>query len=91
MRDDGSGVVKVVAVVDAAAVKAAEAGGAKLEGAVRVSDLTKSGWAVAPWKRAKDGSATLVLAKPFDDPAQATAILQQINGATGPLQGMQVT
>jgi hypothetical protein len=91
MHDDGSGVVKVTAVLDADAVKTAEAGGAKLEDRVRVADLTKSGWTVAPWARAKDGSATLVLTKPFDDPAQATAILQQISGATGPLQGMKVT
>jgi hypothetical protein len=91
MKDDGSGVVKVTAVLDADAVKSAEVGGAKLADRVRVNDLEKSGWKVAPWVRAKDGTATLVLTKPFDSPEQATAILQQISGATGPLQGMQVT
>jgi hypothetical protein len=91
MHDDGSGVVKVTAVLDADAVKSAEAGGAKLEDRVRVADLTKSGWTVAPWTRAKDGTATLVLTKPFDSPEQATAILQQISGAAGPLQGMKVS
>ena len=90
MHEDGSGVVKVAAVLDAAAVKSAEAGGGKLEDRVRVADLTKSGWTVAPWARAQDGSATLTLTKPFADPAQATAILHDVSGAVGPLRDMKV-
>lgn len=89
MREDGSGVVKVAAVLDAAAVKSAEADGGKLEDRVRVADLTKSGWTVAPWARAQDGSATLTLTKPFADPAQATAILHDVSGAVGPLRDMK--
>jgi hypothetical protein len=89
MREDGSGVVKVAAVLDATAVKSVESGGGKLEDRVRVADLAKSGWTVAPWVRAQDGSATLTLTKPFADPAQATAILHDVSGAVGPLRDMK--
>ena len=91
MRDDGSGVVTVTAVLDPEAVKSAEAEGGKLEDRVRVGDLAHSGWTVAPWARAKDGSATLTLTKPFASPEQATAILQAISGPAGPLHDMKVS
>lgn len=91
MRDDGSGVVKVTAVLDPGAVRSAEAGGGKLEDRVRLGDLAQSGWTAAPWARAKDGSATLTLTKPFASPAQATAILQEVSGTAGPLHDMKVS
>ena len=91
MRDDGSGVVKVTAVLDPDAVKSAEAGGGKLEDRVRLGDLAQSGWTVAPWARAQDGSATLTLTKPFVSPEQATAILQEVSGTAGPLHDMKVS
>jgi hypothetical protein len=91
MHDDGSGVVSVTAVLDPDAVKSAEAGGGKLEDRVRLGDLAAAGWTVQPWARAADGSAQLTLSKPFDDPAQATAILKELNGTSGPLRDLAVT
>jgi hypothetical protein len=91
MRDDGSGRVAVSVVLDADAVKGAEAGGGKLEERVRVSDLTAAGWTVGAWTRADDGSAALRLSKPFSDPAGATAILAEVSGAVGPLRNLKVT
>jgi hypothetical protein len=91
MHDDGSGVVSVTAVLDPDAVKSAEAGGGKLEDRVRLGDLAPAGWTVQPWARAADGSAQLTLSKPFDDPAQATAILKELNGTVGPLRDVTVT
>jgi hypothetical protein len=91
VRDDGSGVVTVVAALDPDAVKAAEAGGGKLEDRVRLADLTKAGWAVQPWARAADGSAQLTLSKPFSSPAQAAAIVKEISGTAGPLRDVTVT
>jgi hypothetical protein len=91
VHDDGSGVVNVTAVLDADAVKAAESAGGKLEDRVRLGDLAGAGWSVQPWTRAADGSAQITLTKPFDDPAQATAIIQEINGAAGPLRDFTVT
>src|SRR5262245_57425695 len=84
MHDDGSGVVTVNAALDADAVKAAEAGGGKLEDRVRLADLSKAGWTVQPWARAADGSAQLTLSKPFSSPAQAAAIMKEVSGTAGP-------
>ncbi|MDQ1431991.1 MAG: hypothetical protein QOF40_2593 [Actinomycetota bacterium] len=91
VRDDGSGVVTVMAVLDADAVRAAEAGGGKLEDRVRLADLTKAGWSVQPWARAADGSAQITLSKPFDSPAQVAAIMDEVSGKVGPLRAVTVT
>lgn len=91
VKDDGSGVVTVTAVLDPDAVKAAEAGGGKLEDRVRLGDLGPHGWTVQPWARAADGSAQITFAKPFASPAQATAIVQELNGTVGPLRDVTVT
>jgi hypothetical protein len=91
MHDDGSGVVTVTAVLDPDAVKAAEAGGGKLEDRVRLGDLPAHGWTVQPWARAADGSAQLTLTKPFSTPEEATAIVKEVNGTVGPLRDVAVT
>ena len=91
VNDDGSGVVTVTAVLDADAVKAAEAGGGKLEDRVRLADLANAGWTVRPWARAADGSAQLTVSKPFSSPAQAAAIVKEVNGTAGPLRDVTVT
>ena len=91
VHDDGSGVVTVTAVLDPDAVQAAEAGGGKLEDRVRLGDLTQAGWTVHPWVRAADGSAQLVLTKPFSSPAQVAGIMHEISGTAGPLRDVTVT
>ena len=65
VKENGSGEVRVRAVLDAAAVAAAESNGGKLDDRVRLGDLTSAGWKVASWARALDGTATLLLVKPF--------------------------
>ncbi len=91
VHDNGSGVVTLSAVLDPDAVAAAEAGGGKLEDRVRLGDLTQAGWTVHPWVRAADGSAQLVLTKPFSTPAQVAGIMREISGTTGPLRDVTVT
>lgn len=91
VHDDGSGVVGVTAVLDPDAVKAAESGGGKLEDRVRLGDLANAGWTVQPWSRAADGSAQISFTKPFDNPAQANAIMKELNGTVGPLRDVTVT
>ena len=91
VKDDGSGVVSVTAVLDPDAVKAAESGGGKLEDRVRLGDLAGHGWTVQPWARAADGSAQITFTKPFADTEQATAIVQELNGTVGPLRDVTVT
>jgi hypothetical protein len=91
VRDDGSGVVSVTAALDPDAVRAAEAGGGKLEDRVRLGDLGKAGWTLAPWVRAPDGSATVTFSKPFTSPSQVAGIIQEVNGAAGPLRNVTVS
>ena len=91
VRDDGSGVVSVTAVLDPDAVKAAESGGGKLEDRVRLGDLAAAGWTAQPWARAADGAAQITFSKPFSSPAEATAILHELSGEAGPLRDAVVT
>ena len=87
---DGSGVVSVTAVLDAEAVRAVESGGGKLEDRVRLADLSSAGWKVGAWVRAADGSAQIVLRKPFQSPEQVAGIMREISGTTGPLRDVTV-
>jgi len=91
VHDDGSGVVTLRARLDADAVQAAEAGGAKLEDRVRLSDLTAAGWTVSPWQRTADGSATLVISKPFQRAEQVAGIIRELSGTDGPLRDVTAT
>jgi hypothetical protein len=91
VKADGSGVVRVRVVADAEAVTAAESGGAPLETAVRLSDLADSGWTVGSWEKAKDGSATIVLAHPFASVDDVAPIISGLNGKIGPLPSLTAT
>jgi hypothetical protein len=89
MREDGSGVVRVLVRADSEAVKAVEAGGVKIEQAVRLGDLASAGWDVGAWRRAKDGSAAVVLSKQFGAPEDVARIMAEISGDVGPLRGVR--
>ncbi len=91
VRDDGSGTLAVRLALDPEAVQTAQAGGATLEQAVRLTDLRTGGWQVGPWVRRKDGSASITLAKPFHDASQVAGIARQLSGATGPLLGLRAS
>ncbi|MFM7616637.1 MAG: hypothetical protein ACKO72_04145 [Actinomycetes bacterium] len=79
MRGSGSGEVAVRIHLDPAARRAAEVDGRRLEDAVRIADLAAAGWRVRGWQRS-GGGATLTVAKSFADPAEATAIVQEMTG-----------
>jgi hypothetical protein len=89
VRADGSGTVGVHVALDPEAVQTAQAGGATLEQAVRLTDLTAAGWHVGPWVRRPDGSASITLTKPFHDPSQVAAITRELSGGAGPLRGLR--
>lgn len=91
VHEDGSGVVRVRADLDAEAVRQAETGGAKLEDRIRLADLTAAEWKVAAWKRRPDGSASLLLRKRFESAAQLTGVLDEMNGARGPVHDVRLT
>jgi len=83
---DGSGTVTVTATADKDLL--ARAPGVVAE--LKLDDARAGGWTVRGPARTATGGATVVLAKPFATPEQATAILAEINGPRGPLRGMGV-
>ncbi len=85
VRENGSGVVRVVVRADAEAVKAAESGGVAIDKAVRLSDVADAGFRVGTWHKAKDGSATVVISRPFRNVSEVDGIVSALNGADGPL------
>ncbi len=91
VREDGSGVVRVVVTADAEAVKAAESGGVALEQAVRLDDLSDGGFRVGDWEKADDGSATIVISQPFRSVDEVRGIVRALGGADGPLPDLRAT
>lgn len=89
VREDGSGVVRLVVAADASAVRAVESGGVPIEQAVRLDDLASAGWDVGAWVRAEDGSATITITKPFETPEQVADIVAEAGGENGPLQDVR--
>jgi hypothetical protein len=90
VHDDGSGVVRVRVNLDADAVRQAEAGGAKLEDRVRLADLAAAGWNVSVWQRKPDGTASLVIRKPFASPAQLPSVVAELSGERGPVRDVEL-
>ena len=88
--EDGSGSVRVRVVLDADAVRAAEAGGSSLEDRVRLDDLPAQGWKVRPWSRRPDGGAVLELRRSFSSPSGLRAAMADLNGSGGPLRNVRL-
>lgn len=91
VREDGSGVVRVIVAADAEAVRAAESGGVAIEQAVRLDDLSDDGFRVGTWEKADDGSATVVISRPFDSVDEVAGIVQALGGPDGPLPDLDAT
>jgi hypothetical protein len=91
VRENGSGVIRLLVDADASAVKAAESGGVPLEQAVRLDDLVNAGWEVGDWVRVEDGSASIELSKPFESVDQVADIVEEASGSDGPLRGVRAT
>jgi hypothetical protein len=91
VREDGSGVVRLVVRADAEAVKAAESGGVSIDQAVRLQDVAEAGFRVGTWQKAQDGSATIVISRPFDSVSEVEGIVRALNGADGPLPALRAT
>jgi len=88
VHDDGSGSVRVRVALDADAVQNAQAGGGMLEDRVRLGDLQAAGWTVTPWRRAPDGGGTVSLRKRFANAGDLAAVVAELSGKDGPLQGV---
>jgi len=84
---DGSGTITVSVGLDAAAL--AQVG--DLRSQLRVSDLEAAGWKVTGPAREADGDTWVRASKPFADPAQATAVMNEVNGADGAFRDWTVS
>ena len=78
---DGSGKVRVTVTADADVVARAP----NIAGDLRLDDLKAVGWKVNGPSSTETGGLEITLERPFDGPAEASAILAQVNGARGPL------
>src|SRR3954451_395503 len=86
MQADGSGTVTVTATADAELVTAAPSAFADL----RLDDVRRAGWTASAPAKGADGAIAVTLTKPFATPAEATAILGELNGPYGPLPNVLV-
>ena len=84
VQPNGSGVVTITAVADAAVVQEAP----DLAADLRFDDLRAAGWTVTGPTPEPNGGLRVVLSQAFSTPAQATQILAGINGPSGPLSGI---
>jgi hypothetical protein len=91
VREDGTGVVRVVVRADAEAVQAAESGGVPIDQAVRLDDVAAAGFEVGTWTKAEDGSATIVVSRRFQSVSEVEGIVRALNGADGPLRGLRAS
>jgi hypothetical protein len=89
VNEDGSGTVTARVALDAAAVRAAEVGGAKVEDAVRLGDLVDAGW-TARWRRTRAGGAVLTVRKGFARAEDASSLVAELNGKAGPIRDVTV-
>ena len=87
VAQDGSGTVTLTAIADAAVV--AQAPG--LAEDLRFDDVAAAGWIVEGPTATDDGGLKVVLTHNFATVAEATALLQSINGVGGPMQAITIT
>lgn len=88
VAEDGSGAVEVVVGLDPEAVERA---GGDLGAVVAVDDLKAAGWTVDGPVVEADGFTRVRIRQPFDTPAEAAEIFDQIAGDDGPFQDFAVT
>lgn len=84
---DGTGVVTLTAVADADVL--AQAPG--LAEDLRFDDAIAAGWVLTPPAATDTGGLEVVLTHEFATVEEATALLQSINGASGPLHDVVLT
>jgi FMN phosphatase YigB (HAD superfamily) len=85
--DDGSGTVTVGAGLDEEAMARIP----DLADQLRTDDLEAAGWTVTGPEQESDGVTWVRASKPFDDPEQASAIIDEIAGDDGPFRDFTVT
>lgn len=84
---DGSGQVAATVALD----RQAAARIPNLAAQLRVTDLRRAGWRVTTTTRRSDGAMRITAVKPFGQPAQAGAVLEELAGRGGPFDGFAVS
>ena len=87
VHGDGSGVVRATVTLDREAYDRLKHAGGRLEAA----DLKQAGWTVTGPTASKDGGALLVASKPFRNPGELDAVIEQVGGARKPLHDFRLT
>ena len=87
VNPNGTGDVVVTVTADKAIVDKAP----DLAADLRVDDLKSAGWEVDGPDSTKEGGLTVQLSRSFRTPAEASAIMSQLNGERGPVRGVTLT
>lgn len=87
VNPNGTGTVAVTVTADKAIVDAAP----DLAADLRVDDLKSAGWKVDGPDTTKEGGLTVRISRSFRTPAEASTILNQLNGERGPVRGLALT
>jgi hypothetical protein len=87
VNPNGTGTVTVVVTADKDIVAKVPT----LAQDIRTDDLKQAGWQTDGPKKTKSGGLTIALTHSFRNPAEATAVLAQINEENGPLHDIVVT
>jgi hypothetical protein len=87
VRPDGSGTVTVAVGLDRDAVRQA----GDLRSQLRVSDLEAAGWKVTGPTTDTDGYTWIRASRDFADPAEFSAVMNQVNGTDGVFRDWKVT
>jgi hypothetical protein len=87
VSQQGAGRIVVTATADADIVKQAP----RLAEDLRFADAVAAGWTVPKPASTADGGLKIELTHSFATPEEATALLQSINGAGGPLRGVTLS
>lgn len=85
-KADGSGEVRVTAVLDRDAARMVGDVGERL----RTGDLEEAGWRVERPEVRTDGSVVVVARHPFDGPEGAAHALGELGGEDGPFKGFAI-
>lgn len=83
---DGSGLVRVAVGLDADAARRVP----NLKQDLRTKDLTDRGWTIVGPRKEDDGRTWIRASKPFDDPAHATVVIEEISGKEGPFRDFRL-
>lgn len=87
--DRGGGEVRAQARLDGSAVT--QLGGPEPGDRIRLDDLRRAGWDIEGPTAQDDGGLEIVATHPFDSPAEAEALLEDLGGGPGPLRSFTVT